>query len=221
MLGRHMSKSSESLSPAPLSLSQCLAKSSKTAQNTVLPGRLVFSHCQIVGVVARALMLRMPLWLRDALFPEGSELIAAAHDVGKVSPTFQKKIYSALSQKDEAALSVLKASNPETERQWGGHAGVSQVATEAQNAGRYISQILGQHHGFSPNMAMYQASSEVFGGKAWQDQRTELLAQLKQALGAEFPVVKDALHARVLAGLTTVSDWIGSGALFEDPNEDW
>lgn len=221
MFRRHMIKSPEPPSTSPLSLSQCLAKSCKTAQNTVLPGRLVFSHCQIVGGVARALMMRMPLWLRETLFPDGSELIAAAHDVGKVSPTFQKKIYSALSQKDEAVLSALKTANPDTEKQWGGHAGVSQATAEEQNVGCYISQILGQHHGFSPNLAMYQASSEVFGGQVWQAQRAELLTQLKQALGAEFPIVRDALQARVLAGLTTVSDWIGSGALFEDPNEDW
>lgn len=221
MLRRHLPKSPEPPSLSPLSLSQCLAKSCKTAQNTVLPGRLVFSHCQIVGEVARALMLRMPLWLRDALFPDGSELIAAGHDVGKVSPTFQKKIYSALSQKDESVLSALKASNPDTEKLWGGHAGVSQATAEAQNVGRYIPQILGQHHGFSPDLAMRQANSEVFGGQAWQAQRAELLAQLKEALGAEYPVVRDALQARVLAGLTTVADWIGSGSLFEETNEDW
>ena len=166
-------------------------------------------------------MLRMPHWLRDALFPDGSELIAAEHDVGKVSPTFQNKIYMALSEKDEAVLSALKASNPKTEKRWGGHAGVSQATAEAQKVGHYIAQILGQHHGFSPNLAMYQATNEAFGGKAWHNQRTELFAQLKQTLGTEFPVVKDALQARVLAGLTTVSDWIGSGALFDDPHEEW
>lgn len=216
-----MSKPPEPPDSVPLSLSQCLAKSRKTVENTVLPGRLVASHCQIVGEVARAMMLRIPDWLRDALFPEGSELIAAVHDIGKVSPTFQKKIYSALSQKDESALSALKASNPDAEKLWGGHAGVSQVTAEAQNVGHYIPQILGQHHGFSPNLALYQASSEVLGGQAWQAQRTELLTQLKQALTADFPIIKDALQARVLAGLTTVADWIGSGALFEDPQEDW
>ena len=221
MFGHHKRRMPKLFDSAPLSLNRCLAKSCKTDQNTVLPGRLVFSHCQIVGEVARALMLRMPCWLRDALFPDGAELIAAAHDVGKVSPTFQKKIYTALSQKNETALSALNTFNADTEKLWGGHAGVSQVTVEAQNIGRYISQILGQHHGFSPNLALYQASSDVFGGQAWQAQRTELLTQLKQALAAEFPVVKDALQARVLAGLTTVADWIGSGALFEDPKEDW
>jgi CRISPR/Cas system-associated endonuclease Cas3-HD len=33
----------------------------------------------------------MPDWLRDEIFPHASELIAAAHDVGKACPTFQKK----------------------------------------------------------------------------------------------------------------------------------
>ncbi len=216
-----MQKSPESLDSSLLPLNQCLAKSRKTDGNSVLPGQLVLSHCQIVGEVARAMIMRMPEWLRAELFPAGAELIAAAHDIGKVSPTFQKKIYTALSQKDEAILSALRAFNADAEKSWGGHGGVSQAATDTQNAGKYIPEILGQHHGFSPNLAMYQATSEVFGGVPWQLQRIELLAQLKQVLGADFPIVKDALQARVLAGLTTVSDWIGSGSLFEDPDSEW
>ena len=77
-------------------------------------------------------MMRMPDWLRAEFFPDGAELIAAAHDIGKVSPTFQKKIYSALSQKDVLLLASLKAYNAETEKLWGGHGGVSQAAAEAR-----------------------------------------------------------------------------------------
>ena len=201
-------------------LTQYLAKTRKNSDNTVLPGRQVFNHCQIVGEVARAMIKRMPQWMRQSMFPEGSELIAAAHDIGKVSPTFQKKIYSALTQGDENVLVALKSFNPETEKNWGGHAGVSQATAEAYKVGRYIPEILGQHHGFSPNLAVYQARSEDFGGLYWQAQRIELLTQLKQALDTDFPVVNNALQARVLAGLTTVSDWIGSGAIFDNPDED-
>jgi len=221
MLGRHVQKSPKSLDSSLLTLNQCLAKSRKTHNGLILPGRLVFSHCQIVGEVARALIRRMPEWLRAELFPAGAELIAAAHDIGKVSPTFQKKIYDALSQNDEAIHLKLGAFNADAEKCWGGHGGVSQATADAQNVGKYIPEILGQHHGFSPNLSMHQATSEVFGGQAWQAQRIELLAQLKQALGVDFPIVKDALQARVLAGLTTVSDWIGSGPLFEDPDDEW
>lgn len=220
MLGRYPPKMTKPKSPS-LTLNQCLAKSYKSSQGKVLPGRRVIDHCQIVGEVARALLLRFPDWLRKSLLPDGSELVAAAHDVGKVSPTFQKKIYAALSGRNETILSALKEFNPETEKQWGGHAGVSQAAVEAFNVGGYIPQVLGQHHGFSPNLSIRQANSEVFGGPSWQVQRGELLSQLKQNLATDFPEIQNPLQARVLAGLTTVTDWIGSGALFEDPHEDW
>lgn len=121
MFGRHQPASSGSSDLQPLPLDQCLAKSRKTGEGIVLPGRLVLSHCQIVGEVARAMMMRMPGWLQAALFPRGAELIAAAHDIGKVSPTFQKKIYCALSQEEEAVLSTLKGVNAEAEKCWGGH----------------------------------------------------------------------------------------------------
>lgn len=206
----------------PIPLDQCLAKSFKSSEGSVLPGRLVLNHCQIVGEVARAMVHRMPDWLRAELFPDGAELVAAAHDIGKVSPTFQKKIYSALSVKNEQILSQLKEFNADSEKLWGGHAGVSQATLDASNAGSFVAEILGQHHGFSPTLAMYTSSSAVFGSQTWQDQRIKLLTELKECLGVEdFPSVRSGLQARVLAGLTTVSDWIGSGSLFEDPNSDW
>lgn len=221
MLGRRIKTSPELLCSSPLPLGQCLAKSHKSGDNAVLPGQLVLNHCRIVGEVARAIMQRMPDWLRTDLFPDGSELIAAAHDIGKVSPTFQKKIHSALSQKNEEVLIALKVFNAEMEKNWGGHAGVSQSTLETQNAGDYVPKIVGQHHGFSPFLGHYQSHGVAFGGQPWHDQRLALLAQLKQSLGTDFPIVKNALQAQALAGLTTVSDWIGSGPLFEDPKGDW
>jgi CRISPR-associated endonuclease/helicase Cas3 len=219
MLGANRKKSAE-LPTAPLALAQCLAKSRKTADGQVLAGRLVLSHCQVVGEVARAMIARMPDWLRLGLFPPGSELIAAAHDIGKVSPTFQHKIYRALTTADTSVLTSLKKYDPDTEKNWGGHGGVSQATTDALGVGKFIPEILGQHHGFSPNLSLYQAISGVFGGDAWNQQRLTLLTQLKDTLACDFPVVKTPLQARVLAGLTTVSDWIGSGSLFDDANND-
>lgn len=205
----------------PLPLEKRLAKTYRLEDGSVVAGRLVLNHCQIVGEVARAIISRMPGWLRSDLFPDGSELIAATHDIGKVSPAFQKKIYSAISLKDKGTLSGFGSINPETEIQWGGHAGVSQATAVAYNVGRYIPEILGQHHGLSPNVSSYGADCESFGGEPWLIERGELIAQLKQALGSEFPVLKTPLQALVLAGLTTVSDWIGSGSLFEKPEEEW
>ncbi len=219
MLGAGRNKPME-LPAAPLALTRCLAKSCKTERGEVLAGRLVLSHCRVVGEVARAMIARMPEWLRLALFPDGAELIAAAHDIGKVSPTFQHKIYRALTSAEISVLTSLKIFDPDTEKNWGGHAGVSQVTADALGVGKFIPEILGQHHGFSPNLILYQANSAVFGGESWNQSRIDLLSQLKQILACDFPVVSSPCQAKVLAGLTTVSDWIGSGSLFDDAESD-
>jgi CRISPR-associated endonuclease/helicase Cas3 len=201
-------------------LNDCLAKTYKTISGEKLAGRQVLNHCHIVGEVARELLKRMPDWLTAELFPKGSELIAASHDIGKVSPTFQEKLYRGTDGYRNNTKPGLEKFHPESERQWGGHAGVSQAAAQYLKLGKYIPEILGQHHGYSPNVTNL-ATDEVFGGSAWQQRREELVIGLKSALQTEFPVVTDELQARVLAGFTTVSDWIGSGSLFDVPTEDW
>lgn len=208
------------ISPPSLPLTECLAKTYKAVTGEKKAGREVLNHCHIVGEVARELLTRLPDWLIAELFPAGVELIAAAHDTGKVSPTFQKKIYCGTDKYKNNPPPELKNFNSDTERQWGGHAGVSQATAKHLKLGKYIPEILGQHHGYSPNVANL-ATDEVFGGNAWQQQREELLVKLKSALQTDFPTVSNELQARVLAGFTSVSDWIGSGSLFDEPEEDW
>lgn len=214
---------SDSCSSA-LQLNNCLAKTYKTSFGEKLAGRQVLNHCQIVGEVARELIDRMPEWLRNDLFLPGSELIAACHDIGKVSPTFQKRIYEAAGE----ILLELKKFDMD-EKQWGGHAGVSQAAASAflrhhayaKDIRKYVPLILGQHHGSSPKLSR-SAEADEFGGEAWQQRREELLTELKCVLNCDFPNIKDQEHARVLAGLTSVADWIGSSPLFDDPAvTDW
>ena len=203
-----------------LQLNDCLAKTYKTNSGEKRAGRRVLNHCQIVGEVARELLNRLPDWLVTELFPKGSELIAGSHDIGKVSPTFQEKIYRGTEGYRHNSRPGLEKFNPDTEKQWGGHAGVSQATAQHLKLGKYIPEILGQHHGYSPNVTNC-ANDEVFGGPVWQQRREELVARLKAALQTEFPSVTSDLQARVLAGFTTLSDWIGSGSLFDDPVEDW
>lgn len=199
-----------------LALEDCLAKTYVADDGTKHPGRKILNHCHIVGSVAREIIARMPEWLKNDLFPSGAELIAACHDLGKVSPTFQEKIYRGCHLK-----SGLDGINPDLEKDWGGHAGVSLATAHALSTGKYIPEILGQHHGYFPDLGGKIAKDEVFGGVSWQERRAELLQGIKQALQCEFPSVKSPLHAQVLAGLTTVSDWIGSGSFFEDPTQAW
>ena len=190
---------------------QCPAKSFNNAGNLVV-GRTVENHCRIVGEVARELIRRSHIsWL----FPQGAAFTAATHDIGKVSPTFYNKIMHACSG------DLIPNVNFHQERSWNGHAGVSQVTARKMGAPEYIPEILGQHHGFSPSVSGLRANDDIFGGKPWQDEREKLVASLRESLGESWPQVESAAQARLLAGLTSVSDWIGSGYHFEDPEQPW
>lgn len=216
MLGPRKKHDQNALVP---SFEQCPAKTVSTPAGIVL-GRTVYSHCQIVGEVARELIRRQPEVVRRLLFPEGSHFAAAAHDIGKVSPTFYEKLRCACDP-NLCRLQPLQGVNPQLESIWGGHAGVSQLTAKALNAPEFVPEILGQHHGFSPPVAGLRAADEQFGGAAWQAERVKLVAALKQALQADWPQVSGMPQARVLAGLTSVADWIGSGQYFEDPTAPW
>lgn len=216
-----------------LQLKDCLAKTYKTAGGEKRAGRRVLNHCQIVGEVAKELIKRMPPWLREELFPAGSELIAACHDIGKVSPTFQERIYRGTQgYKWNSKPELEKFTDPDRENNpiegWGGHAGVSQAAANAllrnqaygKDIRKYVPLILGQHHGSSPKLSR-NAEADEFGGEAWQQRREELFTELKCLLNCDFPRIKSPERARVMAGLTSVADWIGSSSLFDNPETDW
>lgn len=200
---------------------QCLAKTFTDSTGRVVPGRTVLDHCQIVGEVARALLARYPKALRETIFPNGAVMVAASHDIGKVSPCFAEKLRRACTP-GTCDLPPLEQVNPFQERLWGGHAGVSQVAAEAMGAPKYVPEILGQHHGYTPVGAeMLRADDDVLGGTAWQHQREALVATLRARLDADWPDLTSVAQARALAGLTSVADWIGSGEFFEEPSACW
>jgi CRISPR-associated endonuclease/helicase Cas3 len=196
----------------PPPLSSCLAKSLTLQDGRTVPGIDVLGHCIIVGEIAKALIKYSIPSVREKLFPPGSELIAAVHDTGKASPCFQEKIYRAITGYQHNSLPGAEYAQPELEKTWGGHAGVSQAALDG-HCPKFIPGIAGRHHGFSTNKNF--ATSEVFGGESWQQLREDLIEKLKQYFHAEWPEVKDNFHAAVLSGLTCVADWIGSGPIFD------
>jgi CRISPR-associated endonuclease/helicase Cas3 len=204
-----------------LPISSCLAKSYRHPDGQMTAGRDIFNHCQIVGYVARALIQTFPLAIQKKWFRSGAALVAACHDIGKVSPTFQKKIYTSLTQNNQHILQQFAHIDSTQEKNWGGHAGTSYIAANALNAGAYIAEILGQHHGFSPQTGIRCAKDDCFGGNPWQQHRAQLVAQLMAELSETWPSVANDLEARVFAGLTSVADWIGSGSDFEDPSQPW
>ena len=202
--------------PAPLPLERCLAKS-REWHGSAAAGRSVEEHCRIAGAVAAELARRFEEAC-PGLLPAGSELPALVHDVGKVCPTFQARIYDAVDERPPELRNV----NAALDGQWGGHATVSHAALRAFGAPKAIARIAGEHHGkrIKPQWRVYPGDAPIFGSAAWQKKRKELLNHLLPE-NPPWPQLDDEARERMLCGLTITADWIASGHLFDDPHEDW
>lgn len=206
---------------APIPFEKCPAKTQMDFEGQIVTGQSVLTHSRIVGYVAREIIRRLPRFLVSTLFPPGSALVAALHDMGKISPTFVSKIGQSLTDQPNEFNLSKNGVDSNLERQWGGHPGVSLASAKHLGLGNYISFILGQHHGYTPNLGGKTGEADVFGGPAWQAERKQLAERLKGDFGAECPDINSEEQAYALAGLTCVADWIGSGPAFDDPEADW
>ena len=196
-------------------LEKCLAKTRLTKVGDKTSGRTVEDHCRIAGAVAALLTERLNLLFPD-LLPQDAFIPALTHDVGKVCPTFQAKIYQALDDQQRKYIEALSQVDISMESQWGGHAAVSKACLLGMGAPESLASIVGAHHD-RPTRAMSETCSS-FGGDAWQKVREALCSKLLRGLSwPDFP----AGFNRSLLGLTITADWIASGPLFDDPTEDW
>lgn len=125
----------------------------------------VYSHCYIVGLVAKKIIQRHA-YLQNYL-PDGAEIIAAYHDVGKVYPYFQKKLQNACDTNEFInKLECIHTPNLD-ENQFGFHAGVGQIALDDMNIGKYIPKIVGGHHGWKGKLKKQTgiSSSQIYDYK--------------------------------------------------------
>jgi len=201
-----------------LPLERCIAKT-----NGDKPGISVMTHCYITGLVARELIDQFPESIKSDLFPPGTDLLAACHDVGKVSPCFQKLLYQKLDgyENEKKILAPYDATLAGRD-QVAFHGSVSQICLYQWH--EELGKIVGLHHGFSPNIGYLQNdNNELFGGSPWQELRNSLIIQLKNCLGYKedfIPHDMKMYQAEIIAGLITVADWIASGSYFENIGED-
>ena len=199
-----------------LPLEECIAKTYQGLNDSTHVGVNVYTHCLIVGYVARALLSRYSNTPVGELFPLGSELVAAVHDVGKISPTFQEKIRRSLNNYTPNSQQGLENTHPDSEKNWGYHAGTSYASIKAIQP--QIAEIAGRHHGSTPTSPPL-ANDSCIGGPLWQNSRLELIQLLKKEFQSEFPNKLTRHQMDALSGLTTVADWIGSGSAFENIGE--
>jgi len=187
-------------------LSECIAKTI-SKNNQLEKGVTVEQHSLIVAYVARELLKMYPQWIRKNLFPKGSDYIASIHDIGKISPSFQDKIYMSCHERLD-----LIANSKKFDESIGYHSSVSQASLKEIN--ETVSDIIGRHHGYNPKN-FYNSTDECMGGEEWQRIREELLKNLKVELSSDFPTDINAIQSETISGLTTVSDWLGSTEIFD------
>lgn len=193
---------------------QCLGKTVEQ-YGTVKAGRTVDSHCLIVGSIADGICSSYPLTVRKALFSLPVSLIAAAHDVGKITPDFQRKLNQAIQGKRSTFTNL--------EDRYQYHGGATYLALQEFGVPESIARAEGSHHAvlLIDNLKTISPDSEILGGKSWSQQRHLFIEHLEDYFKENFPRTISPLQAKVIGGITQQADWLGSGPAFDDPDTDW
>lgn len=218
------SKSQEESYPI-IPYENCPAKTFIDSSGEVREGFNVPDHIYIVACVANELISRLPASYQQYFFPDGTDLIVGCHDLGKVSPTFYLKLTEKIKTNNfpvETSLLKNMVKDPMgSDKSFGGHATIS--AIEIKHLLKDESYIVvGSHHGRLHQEAMTgKPEYPKFGGKEWHNQRVQLFHFLKEKLDTVVPEINSDIQVKVISGLTSVADWIGSGGKFSVPYLNW
>lgn len=196
-----------------------------------LPGISVFDHMVNVGCVARRIAETSPEILeRLHLKPSTIGALAALHDLGKISPGFQRKCKAWLEENGLTNVDRNSCWDTAMESDHGkvSHASIQTFLSEAgidRKTGKFVSTVLGAHHGrlSPPNDRGYRPQKQISDSASQIDWDAERLANARMVWDY-FAVTNPSLEMNDsspslwwLAGLTTVADWIGSDERFFSP----
>ncbi len=189
-----------------------------------LPGISVHEHMLNVGCVARCLAQTTPELLdRFRILDSQVAALAALHDLGKISPGFQRKCTAWLLANGLVEIDRNNCWDTGTEPN---HSKVTHVAVQRflsakgmpGKSAACIAALLGAHHGriqHAPGSrpSSSDRSSEDRSGIDWEAERDQAAESILSTLSPDLPGILMADTDPALwwlAGLTTVSDWIGS-----------
>ncbi|HLP25954.1 MAG TPA: CRISPR-associated helicase Cas3', partial [Acidobacteriota bacterium] len=195
------------------------AKTTRSTNGPDQPGISVFGHCLNVGVVAEAILCSLSPRIAS-LLPPGTALLAALHDIGKITLGFQAKCpaWFAAQPFDSETRKDIAYSCPD-------HALVGQYHLQEllrKTRAHGWAVAIGAHHGRAKGRTLHPPREALAEWAiAHRDQVTaELLAIFgpPPAQGpSKFPDGRDDPALWLLAGLVTVADWIGSNEVFFSP----
>jgi len=188
---------------------QCIAKSAEDNS----PGLTVLLHCRVVGAVAQVLLDILPPGTR-ALLPIDAILLAALHDVGKVSPGFQKEVLGRWVRDLSPALDRLGLGFCSDHTVVGASALWRHVGGPNTPAAALVAAL---HHGQARGQPSADDSGSTYGGANWAEQRRSLIEALVEEFGPIRSPVLNEVGMGLVLGLTSVADWIGSDEAVFNP----
>ncbi len=183
---------------------ECLAKTRQVWRNgewQSVEGCDLYTHLRATCEMLRTLREIWKGYPLAAQITEASEALAAFHDIGKATPAFQEKIYTALGRTLPWKGLVEDV---------GGHPRNSEIVLNRY--GREFARMAGCHHGGANWSAAGRETKEELGGKAWEELRKELLARLKTELKLSTEGLKEIhVYLTTTVGAVILADWLSSG----------
>ncbi len=140
--------------------------------------------------------------------------LAGAHDLGKGSPGFQKKVQE-LSQQSGFPFSRNDQDRP--------HGIISaHILNQVLGpASAVLARIAGGHHGVFPRSAELRMGRDTLGDNGWNTARQDLIQAFADAVKFDLKQAANSANAiadpgavPILAGFISVVDWIGSNQDF-------
>lgn len=196
------------------------------------PGISVYEHMVNVGCVARCIAETSPGildWFNLRVSEVGA--LAALHDLGKISPGFQRKCEAWLEENNLTTIARNGCWDTVTEPDHGkvSHSAIQDFLVQQgspRGVAKYVAAVLGAHHGrlkYLPNDRGIRSDkqiTDVCSGIDWNVERHQNARRVWAYFKAENCI--DVLTGKSpaiwwLAGLTSVADWIGSDERFFSP----
>jgi CRISPR-associated endonuclease/helicase Cas3 len=140
--------------------------------------------------------------------------LAGAHDLGKASPGFQKKVPE-LAEKCGLHFSKNDQNRPH------GFISAHILKEVLDPASTVLAQIAGGHHGVFPTSAELRMGRDTLGDSGWNVARRMLIQEFAETVGFDLKQkaqarseIADPAVVPILAGFISVVDWIGSNQDF-------
>src|SRR5450759_866399 len=143
-----------------------------------------------------------------------SLFLVGAHDLGKASPSFQCKWAPSVLPLQQLGyrFPVNVMPIPHGRASSITLAKILEKRRIQRKVAYELARAVGGHHGiFDSASLLLQASLQAVGEKLWEESRTSIIDFLAGQLNLSgLPTRRDLPGLTLLAGLTTVSDWIAS-----------